>query len=999
MTTTTAKPTDPRQQPVINPPDQPPHWHWQLNGRAVALPDTATPGRRPAQELLPFARSRRRGQPLADNIGVQGPGLDLVNHIRQQIDEWQQAGRPGITSTTRQLLDYWTGATEEVRETPFYFAQTDAVLTHIWLHETQPLSVIQTLDQINRQHNDGIHRICHKMATGTGKTLVMAMLIVWQAANYAANPDDPRFTNRFLLVTPGITVRERLQADLIPDDNQQDCYRRFQLLPPGERWEADLIRSSIRIINWHRMTPQDLAENASGVGQRLIDGGSRPRTEAELNQGLETPRQAAIRVTGTRPGYGRVMVINDESHHCHRGRTSRPTDKTDTGWFTGLRHIRDAGLLHYVADLSATPTFIAQDDPKPVPWIVSDYSLIDAIEAGLVKIPRLPTDQNSPGDLRHRNIFDATAPAQRQSFRPEREDNNALLKAALHTLYQRYEQRDRQWQRDYDRIAAANHNGDARRKIPVMAVVMNNVANANAMFDYIAGNVANTPLLTNQGAGAPATIIVHSKMEDPSDNKATGALVKPIRELAQRFQAAYPNRFTPQDKAEDVIRLVMNTVGKPGLPGEGVRCVVSVNMLTEGWDATTVTHMLGFRKFGTALLCEQVAGRTLRRVGHDRHEGLLTEQYAEILGIPLPDLAAADPICPHCQNPKDQCTCVHPFWPDVTIRAENAEYRIRWPNIVRLDRSDRLKAVSVAPKDAVDEPLTVVQPADDQIVLEPSIGQESVAPTETHTTRDNFMYRTTAAALQYLADDLRRDSPDSDIKIHPLFGQALHAARTYQARGDIAGPLQRRKWPADPVAVDTAARWLLLNLLVDAPQPDTTLVMKAIPSRLSPWLHTGTLPEQVTANDPSRIYGPCQKAEINYAQCDSGWEVEIARQLDAMPEVRRWMRNHGLNWSIPYVDPQGQPHRYLPDFVAVISTDAGTDIHLVIEVKGQVRDLDPVKRQWTQNYWLPAVNQHPDFGGAQGLVWDYIYLDDDAKIQNAADLIRQHVNRPSGLPA
>ena len=366
-----------------------------------------------------------------------------------------------------------------------------------------------------------------------------------------------------------------------------------------------------------------------------------------------------------------------------------PTRKTrcpqNTQWFEGIQQIRDTGLLRYVVDMSATPIFLAQSNPRPFDWIVSDYSLIDAIEAGLTKIPRVPTSTNRSNDSELRDIFSHTDSKQAGDFRPDVTGNNTLLKEALNSLYRDYEEKVEEW-RDL-----------GRAEPPVMAIVMNSVKNANAMFQHIAGG-AVTPLLSNyEGQGKdqirndPRTIIVHSKMED--GEAATGETGRYIRDLADVYRRNSKYGFSDADKAEEVIRRVMNTVGRSGLPGENVRCVISVNMLTEGWNTKTVTHLLGFRKFGSSLLCEQVAGRTLRRVTRTKEDDEIRfePEYAQILGIPFPQYGEPDP---------DPCRKEKKRFQPVTVEPEpnKRHLRVEWPNVVQLRRTGGNRPVEVLTK-------------------------------------------------------------------------------------------------------------------------------------------------------------------------------------------------------------------------------------------------------------------------------------------------------------
>ena len=169
------------------------------------------------------------------------------------------------------------------------------MLIHIYLHEVAPGPIKKKIHEINDLYNDGIHRVAHKMATATGKTPVMAMLVLYHAANHQnAAPDDRRFTRRFLVITPGLTVRERLQDSLDPGHEDSD-WKAFNLVPPGDQWEQALSSASVNVINYHQMQPKDM-EPTSTKQQQLIDGGPNPTTPEEQEARRETPRDVVDRI-------------------------------------------------------------------------------------------------------------------------------------------------------------------------------------------------------------------------------------------------------------------------------------------------------------------------------------------------------------------------------------------------------------------------------------------------------------------------------------------------------------------------------------------------------------------------------------------------------------------------------------------------------------------------------------------------------------------------------
>ena len=980
---TLPKPNDPVREPIINSPFETPQWRWQLDTSTKAYAP-ALPGRRESQNIPPVAGSRklRDTQALQGEMGSHWIPLKLVNDIRTTVLDWQENGYPGITQTSRDLINHWTD--EEACQ--LYFAQLDAMLTHIYLNEAATNQIREEIQRINDRYNDGILRIAHKMATATGKTPVMAMLILYHTANHRnAAQDDHRFTRRFLVITPGLTVRERLQDSLDPGHEDSD-WKAFNLVPPGDQWERALSSASVNVINYHQMQPKDM-EPTSTKQQQLIEGGSNPTTPEELEARRETPRDVVGRIADGKSQQGPILVINDEGHHCHRGDPDkRNTLPQNTQWFDGIQQIRDTGLLRYVVDMSATPIFLAQSIPRPFDWIVSDYSLIDAIEAGLTKIPRVPTSTNRSNESELRDIFSHTDSKQAGDFRPDVTGNNPLLKEALNSLYRDYEEKVEEWREL------------GRTEPPVMAIVMNSVKNANAMFQHIAGG-AVTPLLSNyEGQGKdqirndPRTIIIHSKMED--GEAATGATGRYIRDLADVYRRNPKYGFSDSDKAEEIIRRVMNTVGRSGLPGENVRCVISVNMLTEGWNTKTVTHLLGFRKFGSSLLCEQVAGRTLRRVTRTKEDDEIRfePEYAQILGIPFPQYGEPD---------ADPDTNEKKKFPPVTVEPEpnRRHLRVEWPNVVQLRRTGGNRPVEVLTKpEGPDEIHEVPAHISERINVEPTAGRTARFQGEPQVTAKRFSYLAASTVVKRIELETEEQARGGDddapvIQLARVFSQTVNASEEYRQKGYLTGPENQDRWPSDEMAVLSASEWLHRNIQVI--KPDRSGVqMEAEGSAIAPWLHTGLLRAYDIGNNPERVYGPTKKSEIRYADCDSSWEVALAQHLDEMPEITRWARNKGLNWSIPYVVDR-QQKRYFPDFVAVVSIQEGLELNIVIETKGLVREYDPIKRRWAQEYWVPAVNRHPEYGTQAGKLWTYLYLDSEALVLQAKERILEVIEKHS----
>ena len=328
-----------------------------------------------------------------------------------------------------------------------------------------------------------------------------------------------------------------------------------------------------------------------------------------------------------------------------------------TVWLKGLQYLRRHGGVKAVYDLSATPFYLkgsGWSEGLIFPWTVSDFSLMDAIESGIVKIPRLPVDDDAEGkDVSYLHLYDRVKddpnwPTSAKGIPPEPGQwvIPKALEGALRSLYKSYENSFTEWEQ---------HLRAAGEPPPVMIVVSPNTLVSKLIFDWIAGyekvvdetrvhvkgelekfsNVVDDQLLAR-----PRTIIVDSKQLE-SDDVLKGDFKDAAAEEIEAFKKQYrqDNPGADVDKITDkeLLREVMNTVGKKGKLGEQVRCVVSVAMLTEGWDANTVTHILGIRAFGSQLLCEQVVGRGLRRRSYapDPETGFFGRGVLERLWHPI----------------------------------------------------------------------------------------------------------------------------------------------------------------------------------------------------------------------------------------------------------------------------------------------------------------------------------------------------------------------------
>ena len=655
------------ENPIINSPFDEPARHFKFDDEGIT--NVQVEGRRTSSYFVPIAKPKKKGtkQLKFDTEWTQDRIEEnkLVNDIRRRVAQWRKGGYLGVTPTTARLIEYWT---DPSREKKLFFCQNEALETAIYITEVAKKYgdawIENTLREANDGSNPGLPRMAFKMATGSGKTVVMAMLIAWHTLNKRANPQDIRFSDTFLVVTPGITIRDRLRV-LLPND-PENYYRQRDIVPA--QMQEQLGHAKILITNFHAFL---LRESSDGSRLTKVLSG---QTETGVNK--ESPDRMVRRVCRELGGKKNIIVLNDEAHHCYR-RKPDGEEETLSGderaeakareeearvWISGLEAVKAKIGVKAIYDLSATPFFLKGSgwpEATLFPWVVSDFSLIDAIEAGIVKVPRVPvSDDSMTGEQpTYRDLWLRIREHLPKKGRKTEDLSGepklpVELEGALLSLYGNYEKYYRLWEQ----------NTDARARgitPPVFIVVCNNTNVSKMVFDYIGGwekqiadrtivQAGQLPIFRNDdGEGGwlhrPNTILV-----DSHQLESGGAMSDDFKKIAAReienFKAEYRERFPSRDvdnlTDSDLLREVMNTVGKAGKLGENVRCVVSVSMLTEGWDANTVTHVLGVRAFGTQLLCEQVVGRALRRMSYAVNEdgpdkGRFNPEYAEVYGVPF----------------------------------------------------------------------------------------------------------------------------------------------------------------------------------------------------------------------------------------------------------------------------------------------------------------------------------------------------------------------------
>lgn len=986
------------ENPVLNSPFSEPTRHFRFDDEGIT--NEIVNARRSSSYFVPVPRPKKKGQQLSFDTGWTEDRVEenkFINRVRERVSLWRRGGYQGITKTTTQLLAYWQ---REDRERRLFFCQLEALETAIYITEVASKYgdawIENTLRQVNEEANSQLFRLAFKMATGSGKTLVMAMLIAWHVLNKLANPQDARFSDTFLIVTPGITIRDRLRV-LLPND-PGNYYRFHDLVPPESL--PELSKTKFVITNFHAFMLREHTPAGKLTKAILTDDGPSPFTE--------TPDQMVRRVCRELGNKRNIIVINDEAHHCYR-RKLENDGETLTGderreaeqreeearvWINGLEAVKNKIGVKAVYDLSATPFFLrgsGYSEGTLFQWVVSDFSLIDAIESGIVKVPRVPVEDDSmTGDQpTYRNLWyriredlprkgRATAAIAGEPNLPQE------LEGALQSLYGNYVKYYHKWEQN----AAARARGLTP---PVFIVVCNNTNVSKLVYDYVAGwqkeladgSTRVVPgkleLFSNEIDGRwsprPNTILVDSAQlesgEAMSDDFKKIAAAE-IDEFKDEYRRRFPDRSIDMLTDEDLLREVMNTVGKPGKLGENVRCVVSVSMLTEGWDANTVTHILGVRAFGTQLLCEQVVGRGLRRMTYVADEqGMFSPEYAEVYGVPFSFI----PCSGSAIDPKPPDPPSH-----VKALDERIQCEITFPRVSGYRYDLPRDSLTVAFDEKAHMALsTTMLPTKTENA--PVVGESSIHTLDDLKSRrlQEVDFRLAKLVLEkYFRQDgeVRAEKTtvhrfDAEVQSW-LFPQVLRSAREWREQCVYC------KDNTFPQLL------LLIELAHDAADKIYHAIVRSVEGTktikpiLRPYDKVGST--RYVDFDTRRPVYPTHpdKCHINYVVADTqSWEQKMAQTLEDMSEVICYVKNQNLGFTIPYTIG-GEEHGYIPDYIVHLNDGHGRDdlLNLILEVSGEAKKEKAVKVETARDLWVPAINNHGGFGR-----WAFLEISDpwDAK--------------------
>ena len=869
---------------VINSPYKEPSQYFRYHDDTGKF--TVEDGRRPSGFWIERRNETREFFPI-----------DKVNEIRPLVKSWRESGYDGATDITRELLSHWHDRRAR-EDTPFFWCQLEAIETLIFLAETHAGKSVIVADD-----GSPFDRICTKLCTGGGKTLVMSMLIAWQVCNFAENPSSENYTRNFLIVAPNLTVRDRLRV-LIPN-TPDNYYAKFSVVPESMREIMNQARIEIR--NWQFLDDEsriDPAKNKSVVRKPA-------RSDESYCQKIVDDMRSLI-------------VINDEAHHAYRFRPEDRKAKTQeekdnqrmaTVWITGLDRIHSVRGIMKCYDFTATP-FVPgreKDSDKGVfSWIVSDYSLDDGIEAGIVKTPCVVVRDNAPPDIR-------------------------TNKSKLWHIY-----------KNDDVKADLNRTNCAKDPLPDL------VRNAYMLLGHDWQEVFRT--WNNPTPPVMITVANNTNTAARIEHEFTEGINIDIPELRGKDYVLRIDSDVLKGKSESEskkIREKAATVGQENKSGANLRNIISVGMLSEGWDARTVTQIMGLRAFTSQLLCEQVVGRGLRRSCYEAvgENELFTPEYVNVFGVPFAYLLTEEftgNVPPPDRRPPAE----------VRVVDERKEFSITWPEVESINyvMSQNLTLdVSAIPEMTLDASSirlsAELAPVVDGGMNLDALNDIDLEKIYSRERMQRIIFRTAANVFTQMKRDSHYEWQNGS-KFH-LLGEIVRLTEQYISGGNI-------KIKPERFVTDIRRKKILL-----------CFNMEKIISHM--W--QGIRSDNVTALIPIFRQGKCErstgemetwrtsrphhetaKSHINICTFDSTWESSAAYCLDHNANVKAWAKNDHLGFFVRY-SFGGLTRRYLPDFLVRLTNGK----MLVLEVKGVETDKSRAKNKALRE-WCEAVSNVKTYG-------------------------------------
>ncbi len=897
---------------IINSPYEEPLHYWSYERETLSF--RLIEGRRPAGYILASQNSKSWDDP------GEFKKIELVNKIRPRIKAWREAGYPGVTGITKRLLEHWRNP-EEREHRRFFFCQLEAMETLIWLTEAPEAEKVG----IEIPSDGGLfRRLCSKMATGTGKTIVMAMLIAWHVLNKVTYPQDTRFTKHIFVVAPGLTVKSRL-AVLIPSA-QGNYYDEFNIIPSG--LSEKLNQGKVLIRNWHVLNWETEEKIAKKKG---VDKRGAKSNEAYVRE-----------VLGDMSNARNILVINDEAHHAWRipaeskikGLKKEDIEEA-TKWVGGLDRLHETRGILSCYDFSATP--FAPSGKKSTeealfPWIISDFGLNDAIESGLVKTPRVV--------IRDDGVPDAKTYKSKLYHMYEHVKEDLNRSAPEHVplpdlVTNGYYLLGKDW------LEAAKVWKERGFKTPPVMISVANRTETAARVKYA---FDHKKIRIDELCISERILHIDSRVLEMAESQEEETSLENNPEEEQEEEST--RKRSKKEQAE-YLRKQVDTVGQTGKPGEYIQSVISVGMLSEGWDAKTVTHVMGLRAFSSQLLCEQVVGRGLRRTSYEINPdtGLFDAEYVNIFGVPFTFLPheSKDGPPPPPPTPK---TKIEPV-------TEKSLFEISWPNIIRVDHIYKPQLVLEMDRVHTLE-LNVADTATSAEMAPFLEGKPDITRLSEIDLKDfGKKFRMQRIIFETASEIYDQMKPNWKGNREILLAQLIRLVEQFVSSEKI------RIYPPFYNEDEVKRRILItinMNKVVhhiwEAIRFENTESIVPVFDSDNPIRSTGNMRTWYTGK-------PCElakKSHINFCVYDSTWEASEAFELDRNPNVGAWVKNDHLGFEIIYIF-KGEVRKYRPDFIIRLKNGR----FLILETKGQETQQDTAKRGFLDE-WVKAVNIHGGFG-------------------------------------